>query len=88
MTSFTFLEEISTCCLIPDIDVPCRKPCSKPAVERILEFGRELYSMSQRLNIDKRTSDKNGKMLEVSLYFHLSRDDFHVNFNFRMHLVY
>lgn len=54
---------------IVDIDVPCRKPCSKPAVERILEFGRELYSMSQKLNIDKRSSEKNGKMLEVSVKF-------------------
>ncbi|VEN44987.1 unnamed protein product [Callosobruchus maculatus] len=47
-----------------DVDVPCRKPCSKPAVERILEFGRELYSMSQRLNVDKHSSATNEKMLE------------------------
>ncbi|CAH1954721.1 unnamed protein product [Acanthoscelides obtectus] len=47
-----------------DVDIPCRKPCSKPAVERILEFGRELYSMSQRLNVDKQSSETNEKMLE------------------------
>lgn len=44
----------------------CRKSCSKPAVERILEFGRELYSMSQRLTVDKGSSETNQKMLEVS----------------------
>ncbi|XP_063905361.1 ran-binding protein 9 isoform X3 [Zophobas morio] len=48
-----------------DVDVPvCRKSCSKPAVERILEFGRELYSMSQRLTVDKGSSETNQKMLE------------------------
>ncbi|KAJ8926994.1 hypothetical protein NQ314_020555 [Rhamnusium bicolor] len=47
-----------------EVDVPCRKPCSKPVVERILEFGKELYSMSQRLNVDKSSSDLNQKMLE------------------------
>ncbi|KAJ8937976.1 hypothetical protein NQ318_010946 [Aromia moschata] len=44
-----------------DVDVPCRKSCSKPAVERILDFGRELYSMSQRLNVDKSSSELNQK---------------------------
>lgn len=43
----------------------CRKACLKPAVERILEFGRELYSMSQKLDVDKDSSDINQKMLEV-----------------------
>ncbi|XP_048523507.1 ran-binding protein 9 [Dendroctonus ponderosae] len=48
-----------------DVDVPvCRKSCSKPAVERILEFGRELYSMSQRLKTDKLTRQHNQHMLE------------------------
>jgi hypothetical protein len=47
------------------VDVPvCRKTCTKPAVERILEFGRELYSMSQRLTVDKNSSETNQKMLE------------------------
>jgi hypothetical protein len=54
-------------CLFADVDVPvCRKTCTKPAVERILEFGRELYSMSQRLTVDKNSSETNQKMLEVS----------------------
>ncbi|KAF7272654.1 hypothetical protein GWI33_014593 [Rhynchophorus ferrugineus] len=48
-----------------DVDVPvCRKSCSKPAVERILEFGRELYSMSQRLITDRNTRQNNQQMLE------------------------
>lgn len=53
--------------IIADVDVPiCRKPCSKPAVERILEFGRELYSMSQRLKLEHCSAASNEKMLEVS----------------------
>lgn len=49
-----------------DVDVPLsRKTCIKPAVERILEFGRELYSMSQKLDVDKDSSELNQKMLEV-----------------------
>ncbi|XP_019873776.2 ran-binding protein 9 isoform X2 [Aethina tumida] len=49
-----------------DVDVVpvSRKNYAKPAVERILEFGRELYSMSQRLNVDKISSEHNQKMLE------------------------
>ncbi|CAH0549996.1 unnamed protein product [Brassicogethes aeneus] len=55
-----------------DVDLPAscsggssRKSCLKPAVERILEFGRELYSMSQRLQVDQQVStEKNQKMLE------------------------
>ncbi|XP_056630837.1 ran-binding protein 9 [Diorhabda sublineata] len=46
-----------------DVDVPCRKNNTKQSVERILEFGRELYSMSQRLKADK-NSKINEKMLE------------------------
>ncbi|KAK9720307.1 SPRY domain [Popillia japonica] len=45
-----------------DIDMPITRKCCKPAVERILEFGKELYSMSQRL--DREFYDKNQKMLE------------------------
>ncbi|CAG9762159.1 unnamed protein product [Ceutorhynchus assimilis] len=48
-----------------DVDTPlCRKSCSKPAVERILEFGRDLYSMSQRLKADKTSKQHNQEMLE------------------------
>ncbi|KAF2895915.1 hypothetical protein ILUMI_10251 [Ignelater luminosus] len=46
-----------------DVDLALRKSC-KPAVERILEFGRELYSMNQRLKLDQGSSDHNEKMLE------------------------
>ncbi|CAG9864238.1 unnamed protein product [Phyllotreta striolata] len=48
----------------PDVDVPCRKSTTKQSVERILEFGRELYSMSQRLKTDKNSNHINEKMLE------------------------
>ena len=51
----------------------CRKSCSKPAVERILEFGKELYSMSQRLKTDKNTKQHNQQMLEVSINFYLRK---------------
>ncbi|XP_060520448.1 ran-binding protein 9 isoform X2 [Cylas formicarius] len=48
-----------------DVDMACHKSsCVKPAVERILEFGRELYSMSQRLPADKSTKETNRQMLE------------------------
>ncbi|KAF5300897.1 hypothetical protein FQR65_LT09060 [Abscondita terminalis] len=46
-----------------DVDVALRKSC-KPAVERILEFGRELYSMNQRLKMEQGSSEHNEKMLE------------------------
>ncbi|KAG5898545.1 hypothetical protein JTB14_012444 [Gonioctena quinquepunctata] len=55
------------CCDIEeemDVDQPCRRTGSKESVERILEFGRELYSMSQRLKFDKSSSNINEKMLE------------------------
>lgn len=63
------INEILTYNFITDVDVPvCRKPCSKPAVERILEFGRELYSMSQRLKLEHSAAESNEKMLEVSTF--------------------
>ncbi|XP_072376611.1 ran-binding protein 9 [Diabrotica undecimpunctata] len=61
-------EILTTCCDNEeedmDVDVPCRKSNTKQSVERILEFGRELYSMSQRLKIDKSSNNINEKMLE------------------------
>lgn len=63
--------------VVLDVDVPvCRKPCSKPAVERILEFGRELYSMSQRLKLEHSSAESNEKMLEVSTVFYSDHLDF------------
>lgn len=48
------------------MDVPvCRKSCGKPAVERILEFGKELHSMNQRLKLEQNFSENNEKMLTV-----------------------
>lgn len=73
----------------PDVDIPvCRKSCSKPAVERILEFGRELYSMSQRLKADKTTKQHNQQMLEVSYFIHTNDCGIYCFVCFRMHLVY
>ncbi|KAF5292383.1 hypothetical protein FQA39_LY03417 [Lamprigera yunnana] len=46
-----------------DADMALRKSC-KPPVERILEFGRELYSMNQRLKVEQGSSEHNEKMLE------------------------
>lgn len=60
-----FNTKIKTCCLL-DIDGPLSSKCCKPDVERILEFGKELYSMSRHLNVDQITNVKNQKMLEVS----------------------
>lgn len=55
-------EDMGAC--VADVDTPLSKKCCKPDVERILEFGRELYSMSQHLTVDQATSEKNQKMLE------------------------
>lgn len=45
--------------------VPNRKS-SKSGVERMLEFGRELFQMSQRLEKENGANDTNRRMLEVS----------------------
>ncbi|XP_017785174.1 PREDICTED: ran-binding protein 9 isoform X2 [Nicrophorus vespilloides] len=47
-----------------DVDASPNRKCCKPAVERILEFGKELYSMSQRLSSEQGDSETNQKMLE------------------------
>ena len=39
---------------------------SKPAVERMLEFCLELYSMNQQLRLEHGHSDINNKMLQAS----------------------
>lgn len=75
---------------ILDVDVPvCRKSCGKPAVERILEFGRELHSMNQRLKLEQNCSENNEKMLTVSfdvVLLCISKVD--ISYYRRMHLVY
>lgn len=49
-----------------DVDpIPNRKS-SKSGVERMLEFGRELFQMSQRLEKENGANETNRKMLEVS----------------------
>lgn len=40
---------------------------SKSGVERMLEFGRDLFQMSQRLEKDQGPNEENQKMLEVSV---------------------
>lgn len=52
---------------IADVDsIPNRKT-SKSGVERMLEFGRELFQMSQRLEKENGANETNRKMLEVSI---------------------
>lgn len=63
--SYKIIREI----LSLEVDVPVTRKCNKPAVERILEFGKELYSMSQKLDIEQGASERNQKMLEVSIFF-------------------
>lgn len=51
--------------LVAEIDpVPNRKS-SKSGVERMLEFGKELYQLSQRLEKENGENEQNVKMLEV-----------------------
>lgn len=63
---------------VSDIDVPISRKCTKPAVERILEFGRELYSMSQRLDNQSERITNNQKMLEVRPFMFYLHVFFHV----------
>lgn len=46
---------------------PNRIKSNKSGVERMLEFGRDLFQMSQRLEKENGTNEKNQKMLEVSI---------------------
>lgn len=48
---------------------PNRIKSNKSGVERMLEFGRDLFQMSQRLEKENGTNEKNQKMLEVSILF-------------------
>lgn len=58
--------------VVSDVDPPPsrRQLCggSKSAVERMLEFGRGLYHMSQRLMQEQGKDENNKKMLQVSGY--------------------
>ena len=47
---------------------------SKPAVERMLEFGRELFLLSVQLRQELGKSETNKKMLQVSVYKIALRD--------------
>lgn len=54
-----------------DVDpVPSRKTSSK-GVERMLEFGRELFQLGQRLEKENEANETNQKMLEVTIVLHL-----------------
>lgn len=54
-------------CLDVDVQHSRKTGCGsgKPTVERILEFGRELYNMSQRLKEEQGKNEINKKMLQV-----------------------
>lgn len=59
----------SSSSLIPGADLmkqPQHQMGSKSGVERMLEFGRDLFQMSQRLEKDQGPNEANQKMLEVS----------------------
>lgn len=49
-----------------DVDPLPNRKTSKSGVERMLEFGRELFQLSQRLEKENGTNETNQKMLEVS----------------------
>lgn len=56
---------------IAEVDSPANKrqdwSGSKPGIERILEFGKELNSMSVRLSQEQGKNENNKKMLQVKL---------------------
>lgn len=51
-----------------DVDSSPNRKTLKSGVERMLEFGRELFQMSQRLQTTNGTDESNQKMLEVSIF--------------------
>jgi hypothetical protein len=57
---------------VTEVDPPSarRQLCggSRPAVERMLEFGRELYNMSLHLRQEQGKSENNKKMLQVHTF--------------------
>lgn len=72
---------------VADVDPPSarRQLCggSKPAVERMLEFGRELYNMSLHLRQEQGKSENNKKMLQVHKFYYCTFfiNLFHAEFN-------
>lgn len=70
---------------VAEVDPPTsrRQLCggSKPAVERMLEFGRELYNMSLHLRQEQGKNENNKKMLQVHTFcyktflFNIFHDD-------------
>lgn len=44
---------------------PASNKSVKSGIERMLEFGRELFQMSQQLEKENGVSEKNQKLLEV-----------------------
>lgn len=51
-------------CIEIDLELPSKRS-TKSGVERMLEFGRELFQLSQRLEKDQGVNEANQKMLEV-----------------------
>lgn len=56
------------CVSFSDVDSSPNRKTAKSGVERMLEFGRELFQMSQRLQTTNGTDESNQKMLEVILF--------------------
>lgn len=64
----------------PDVDSSLSPNCksasalaARSGVERMLEFGRELFQMSQRLEKEQGVNETNQKMLEVSWFVKCGR---------------
>lgn len=51
--------------LLVDVDPMPNRKSGKSGVERMLEFGRELFQLSQRLEKEHGANEANQKMLEV-----------------------
>ena len=70
---------------VTEVDPPTsrRQLCggSKPAVERMLEFGRDLYNMTLHLRQEQGKNENNKKMLQVNtscyktFFFNLFQDE-------------
>lgn len=71
-SQYIYKKVLIIICIILDVDTSpgcnTNKNSSKSGVERMLEFGRELFQMSQRLEKENGVNETNQKMLEVILF--------------------
>lgn len=88
---FTVLK-CESCALDTDVDTPSgkRQLCggSQAAIEKMLLFGRDLQSMSQRLKREYGKSESNNKSLQVGIFCNSIRLIFHDILKYALYRVF